>query len=219
MSRLRDKGLRAALSALIAWLLALGLGLPLLKGFGLEGQMLRFAVCTAGLSGVFSLLRTRKYLFSLSLLLAAAAAGVHYLLGGGWIQSALNAGNAIAMHLRGAGVALPLYGDTIALQLTLYCALLGTALASPDNGLYAPIFIVGSLLCSMWQLGLPARICCPPCPRCCYCMPGRMRAIPRAIRPSAVLCLPLRWLLRRRCARCPWRWLRRTVPRCPRWRS
>ena len=80
MSRLRDKGLRAALSALIAWLLALGLGLPLLKGFGLEGQMLRFAVCTAGLSGVFSLLRTRKYLFSLSLLLAAAAAGVHYLL-------------------------------------------------------------------------------------------------------------------------------------------
>ena len=26
MSRLRDKGLRAALSALIAWLLALGLG-------------------------------------------------------------------------------------------------------------------------------------------------------------------------------------------------
>ena len=35
MSRLRDKGLRAALSALIAWLLALGLGLPLLKGFGL----------------------------------------------------------------------------------------------------------------------------------------------------------------------------------------
>ena len=154
MSRLRDKGLRAALSALIAWLLALGLGLPLLKGFGLEGQMLRFAVCTAGLSGVFSLLRTRKYLFSLSLLLAAAAAGVHYLLGGGWIQSALNAGNAIAMHLRGAGVALPLYGDTIALQLTLYCALLGTALASPDNGLYAPIFIVGSLLCSMWLLGL-----------------------------------------------------------------
>ena len=154
MSRLRDKGLRAALSALIAWLLALGLGLPLLKGFGLEGQMLRFAVCTAGLSGVFSLLRTRKYLFSMSLLLAAAAAGVHYLLGGGWIQSALNAGNAIAMHLRGAGVALPLYGDTIALQLTLYCALLGTALASPDNGLYAPIFIVGSLLCSMWLLGL-----------------------------------------------------------------
>ena len=152
MSRLRDKGLRAALSALIAWLLALGLGLPLLKGFGLEGQMLRFAVCTAGLSGVFSLLRTRKYLFSLSLLLAAAAAGVHYLLGGGWIQSALNAGNAIAMHLRGAGVALPLYGDTIALQLTLCCALLGTALASPDNGLYAPIFIVGSLLCSMWLL-------------------------------------------------------------------
>ena len=77
MSRLRDKGLRAALSALIAWLLALGLGLPLLKGFGLEGQMLRFAVCTAGLSGVFSLLRTRKYLLSRSLLLAAAAAGVH----------------------------------------------------------------------------------------------------------------------------------------------
>lgn len=70
MSRLRDKGLRAALSALIAWLLALGLGLPLLKGFAWEGQMLRFAVCTAGLSGVFSLLRTRKYLFSMSLLLA-----------------------------------------------------------------------------------------------------------------------------------------------------
>ena len=45
MSRLRDKGLRAALSALIAWLLALGLGLPLLKGFGLEGQMLRFRGC------------------------------------------------------------------------------------------------------------------------------------------------------------------------------
>ena len=184
MSRLRDKGLRAALSALIAWLLALGLGLPLLKGFGLEGQMLRFAVCTAGLSGVFSLLRTRKYLFSLSLLLAAAAAGVHYLLGGGWIQSALNAGNAIAMHLRGAGVALPLYGDTIALQLTLYCALLGTALASPDNGLYAPIFIVGSLLCSTWLLGLrgyaarPARAAAIVCLDACARSRGRYAPAP-----------------------------------------
>ena len=154
MSRLREKGLRAALSALIAWLLALGLGLPLLRGLGLSGQMLRYACCTAGLALLLALLRTRKYLLPLSLLLFAAAAGVHYLLGGGWLQDALNAGNAIVLHLRGAGVALPLYGDTIAIQLALYASLLGAMLASPDNGMYAPVFIVGSLLCSMWLIGL-----------------------------------------------------------------
>ena len=153
MSRLREKGMQAALSALIAALLSMSIGLPLLKCCGFSDQLLRFACWTAVFSMVFALLRMRKWLLPLTLVLFAAASAVRFALGGGWIWDAKNVIDAIKMYMTGTKTAVLLYSDVIALHLALYLALLGIILADPDSLVFIQIFSLGMVLCTIRMLG------------------------------------------------------------------
>ncbi len=152
MSRLREKGMQAALSTLIAALFSMSMGLPLLKCCGFSNQLLRFVCWTAAFSAVFALLRTRKWLLPLALVLFAAASAVHFALGGGWISDAKNVIDAVKMYISGTKTAVLLYSDVIVLHLALYFALIGIILADPDSIVFMQIFSLGMVLCMIRML-------------------------------------------------------------------
>lgn len=159
MYRLRDKISRMIMQGGIAFLLALAVGLPLLGGWGLSAQMPRFALLALAFCAATSLLRLRRHLLGASLLLGLCVAGAHYAMGGGWIADAMEIVRALILYYQGARVTLPLYAAQIAVQLALYCTLLGVALADPAVGAHSLLLALAAVLGCLQLGGFGAYTC------------------------------------------------------------
>lgn len=159
MYRLRDKTARAILQGGTAFLLALSIGLPLLGGWGLSAQMPRFALLSLAFCAFAALLHTRRHLLGAALLLCLGTAGAHYAMGGGWIADTVDIVRALILYYNGARVTLPLYAAQVAVQLALYCALLGITLADPEIGVNSLLFALGAELGCLQLLGFGAYTC------------------------------------------------------------
>ena len=100
MLRLRKKLPSALLRALIAWLLALGLGMPLLSGAELHFLLPRYALICAAVALCCAALSLRRRLFPLALGGLLLAQIVLFILGQGFFRQTLTLGRALLLLLR-----------------------------------------------------------------------------------------------------------------------
>ena len=154
MLRRRDRVLAALMRALIAWLLALGLGMPLLCGAGQHFLLARYALFSGGAALLCALLSLKKRMLPLTLLILAIVSGVLFTQKRGLFYDAYTLARALALLLRGERLALSLYGDLLCLQLAVWLPLLGFALSAPDLVVGQPLTVVSVLLGGEWMLGL-----------------------------------------------------------------
>ena len=154
MLRLRKKLPSALLRALIAWLLALGLGMPLLCGAGLHFLLPRYALICAAVALCCAALSLRRRLFPLALGGLLLAQIVLFILGRGFFRQTLTLGRALLLLLRDMPLATLLYGDWLCLQLAVYLTLFCVALSSPDIDAVLPVTIVAGILSTEWMMGL-----------------------------------------------------------------
>ena len=154
MLRLRKKLPSALLRALIAWLLALGLGMPLLCGAGLHFLLPRYALICAGVSLCCAALSLRRWLFPLALGGLILLQLILFILGQGFFQQTLTLGRALLLLLRDMPLATALHGDWLCLQLAVYLTLFCDALSSPDIDAALPVTIVAGILSTEWMMGL-----------------------------------------------------------------
>ncbi len=154
MLRLRKKLPSALLRALIAWLLALGLGMPLLCGAGLHFLLPRYALICAGVSLCCAALSLRRWLFPLALGGLILLQLILFILGRGFFQQTLTLGRALLLLLRDMPLATVLHGDWLCLQLAVYLTLFCDALSSPDIDAALPVTIVAGILSTEWMMGL-----------------------------------------------------------------
>lgn len=154
MLRLRKKLPAALLRALIAWLLALGLGMPLLCGAELHFLLPRYALLCAAAAVCCVLLSLKRRLFPLALGGLILSQAVLFVLGRGFFRQTLTLGRALLLLLRDMPLATALYGDWLCLQLAVYLTLFCDALSSPDIDAVLPVTIVSGILSMEWMIGL-----------------------------------------------------------------
>ena len=154
MLRLRKKLPSALLRALIAWLLALGLGMPLLCGAGLHFLLPRYVLICAAAALCCAALSLKRRLLPLALGTMILIQIVLFILGRGFFRQTLTLGRALLLLLRDLPLATVLHGDWLCLQLAVYLTLFCDALSSPDIDAALPVTIVAGILSTEWMMGL-----------------------------------------------------------------
>jgi len=154
MSRLLENLPRALLRALIAWLLALGLGMPLLCGIGLPFLLSRYILLCAAVCLGCSLLNLRRWVLPAVLLAALALQGALLASGRGLLQDAVTLARALSLLARGVSLDLLMHGDLLCVQLALLLSLFCYALSSPDLDVALPLTVVSGTLGAQWMMGL-----------------------------------------------------------------
>ena len=155
MSRPLDKALHALLRALIAFLLALGLGMPLLHGAGQAFLLGRYVLLCAAIS-LFAagLSALRRFLLPLALLALSLWQGVLLTQRTGFFYNALQLVQSAVLLARGTSTALLLMGDVLCLHLAVLITLLCFALSTPELDAGLPLSMVCGLLGAEWMIGL-----------------------------------------------------------------
>lgn len=156
MSSLREKIPAALLRGLITWLLALGLGMPLLCGAGLSFLLPRYILLCAAVSAVCALLNLKKRILPLTLAALFVLEGVLLAQGRGFFRETAQLGQALYLLLRNLPLALSLQGSALCLQLAVLLTLLCYALSSPELDVALPLTLTAGFLGAEWMLGLRA---------------------------------------------------------------
>ena len=154
MSRLLEKLPAALARGLIALLLALGLGMPLLLAAGQSFLLIRYAlICGAAAvcCALCSLHRKAPLIVLVSAVISQAAL---FAFGRGYFQQSLELLRALVLLIRNMPLAIALYGDALCTQLAVFLSLFCFMLSSPDIDVALPITITAGMLAGEWMLGL-----------------------------------------------------------------
>lgn len=144
----------ALLRALIAWLMTLGLGMPLLCGAGQHFLLARYALISGGAALVCAMLGMKRRLLPLTLAALALVNLLLFALGRGFFQQTLTLARALLLRMRDLPMATALYGDWLCVQLAVLLTLFCDALSSPDIDAALPVTVSAGLLSLEWMMGL-----------------------------------------------------------------
>lgn len=151
MSRLRKKLPAALLRALIAWLMALGLGMPLLCGAALYFLLPRYMLLCGAVALACAIFSLRKWLLEGALGAAMLLEIVLFLAGRGFFRQTMT---LIQAMYRDMPLAAALYGDWLCALLAVFLTLFCNVLSSPDIDVALPVTIVSAVLSVEWMIGL-----------------------------------------------------------------
>ena len=154
MSRPHEKLIAALLRALTAFLLALGLGMPVLHGLGLGFLLGRYVLLCGVTALCCTALGLKRWLLPVALLLLALAQAGLLAAGRGFFADTVRLGRALLVTLRGEPLALSLYGDVLCAQLGVLIPLFCYALSTPDADAALAVTAVSGVLGAQWMLGL-----------------------------------------------------------------
>ena len=154
MSRLLDKLPTALVRALIALLLALGLGMPLLLSAGQAFLLVRYALLCAAAAVCCALCSLHKKASTIALLAAFISQAVLLVLGRGFFQQTMELLRALVLLIRDQPLAMTLHGDALCMQLAVFLTLFCFMLSSPDIDAVLPITVTSAMLTGEWMLGM-----------------------------------------------------------------
>lgn len=154
MSRPHEKVYPTLLRALITWLLALGMGLPLLMAAGQTFFAPRYGLICLGVALLCALLSLRRGLLPTVLGIAALTQMILLVFGLGFFQQLMELLRALVLLIRDVPLAMTLHGDALCLQMAVLLSLFCFTLSGPDIDVVLPITLLAGLLCGQWMLGL-----------------------------------------------------------------
>ena len=154
MSRLLKRVPTALIRGLSAWLLTLGLGMPLLIAAGQSFLLGRYALICLGVAAFCAALSTRRLLLPIGLLAAAASQAVLLIFGQGFFHQSLQLLRALVLLIQDTPLALSLHGDALCMQLAVLLTLFCFSMCSPDIDVALPVTIVAGLLGGEWMAGM-----------------------------------------------------------------
>ncbi len=135
--------------ALVAFLFALGLALPVLGALNLMGAALPCVALLIGLCAVLTAASMNRKV-GLAALIASVAGLAIYLLALGGIQTVREAIIGVILQLSGVQGALPMVAGPCAILLTLIFGLLCWALTSPGAGFYPGLAVLLLVMMILW---------------------------------------------------------------------
>lgn len=135
--------------ALVAFLFALGLTLPVLGALNLMGAALPCVALLIGLCAVLTAASMNRKV-GLAVLIASVAGLAIYLLALGGIQTIREAVIGVILQLSGVQGALPMVAGPCAILLTLIFGLLCWALTSPGAGFYPGLAVLLLVMMILW---------------------------------------------------------------------
>ena len=155
MSSLHDRLRCALLRALIALLLAAGIGLPFLVGIGQGFLLLRFLLIITAVILVCAVLSLRRRLFGIILVIAAVASGALYALRRtGPVADAILLFQDIVLSIQGQSVALALHGDIAARFIACAAGIIAWMLTSPEDGVLPAFMTAVGVFYAVWLAGM-----------------------------------------------------------------
>ena len=154
MSRLRERVPAALARGLITFLLALGMGMPLLAAAGQPFLLGRYALLCAGTAAFCSLFCLNRRLTAAALLALIVSQAALLIAGRGFFQQTLHLLRALVLLIRDVPLAMTLYGDALCCQTAVLLTLFCYTLSSPDIDVALPLTFVSGLLAGEWMLGL-----------------------------------------------------------------
>lgn len=155
MSRPHKPWLHALVSALIAYLLALGFGMPLLAGLTLSHFIGYYAIgCTIVIIAL-SVLRLKSWILGIGIsLFLLFEAALYFFAERGLIPAVIEIISAVSLWVSGSTVSIHLIGKSLCRMLCIVIPAISMMLSLPDAGLYTVISLVASILGGMWAAGL-----------------------------------------------------------------
>jgi len=135
--------------ALVAFLFALGLTLPVLGALNLMGAALPCIALLIGLCAVLTAASMNRKV-GLAALIASVAGLAIYLLALGGMQTVREAVIGVILQLSGVQGALPMVAGPCAILLTLIFGLLCWALTSPGAGFYPGLAVLLLVMMILW---------------------------------------------------------------------
>ena len=155
MSSLHDHLRCALLRALIALLLAAGIGLPVLVGIGQGFLLLRFLLIITVIILVCAMLSLRRKLFSIALVIAVLVSGTLYALQRtGPVADAILLFQDIILSIQGQPIVLSLHGDIAARFIACAAGLIAWLLTSPENGVLPAFMTSVCVFYAVWLSGM-----------------------------------------------------------------
>ncbi|MBQ9343554.1 MAG: hypothetical protein IJT99_05075, partial [Clostridia bacterium] len=151
MSSLHDRLRCALLRALIALLLAAGIGLPVLVGIGQGFLLLRFLLIITVIILVCAVLSLRRRLFGITLVIAVLVSGTLYALQRtGPVTDAILLFQDIILSIQGQPIVLSLHGDIAARFIACAAGLIAWLLTSPENGVLPAFMTSVCVFYAVW---------------------------------------------------------------------
>ncbi|MDD3212290.1 MAG: transglutaminase domain-containing protein [Eubacteriales bacterium] len=138
----------------VAFLLTVGLVLPLLFALGLEAYALNMTLLSLGLLVLFTVMVTsRRRRMLLGVLTGVALAAQFFLPNAGLLGGWLEAFKAFALYFSGYTIVLPLYGAQAAGLLTVLAAALSFLFSKRGVGFLPAALLAVLMMFALWSLG------------------------------------------------------------------
>lgn len=155
MSRPHKPWLHTLVSALIAYLLALGFGMPLLAGLTLSHFIGYYAIGCAIVIIALSVLRLKSWILGIGVsLFLLFEAALYFFAERGLIPVVIEIISALSLWLSGSTVSIHLIGKSLCRMFCIVIPAISMMLSLPDAGLYTVVSLVASILGGMWAAGL-----------------------------------------------------------------